>query len=141
MAGTGEAPDREEDAWVRFQLDIAADQTTLPVAGTKPVVSTERLNTSREGEATGELGDIFKVQVAQGHPIMMVYDKTGDRKTFLHEGMPGFEAVHSLAVAEPKQKAFFWGRDAVDGDAGGDGADAARYIVLNVSKLAPTQPW
>merc|ERR1712187_940679 len=101
----------EEHTWVDFQLDVAADQETVPIAGTRPLIHTERHNTREDGDSCGDLGDIFKIQKAQGALIMMVYDKTRKRQTFLHKDMPGFKEVLRLLLREPMNKGYFWGRD------------------------------
>eukprot|EP00929_Paragymnodinium_shiwhaense_P041420 TRINITY_DN21509_c0_g1_i1.p1 TRINITY_DN21509_c0_g1~~TRINITY_DN21509_c0_g1_i1.p1 ORF type:complete len:168 (-),score=28.24 TRINITY_DN21509_c0_g1_i1:35-538(-) len=124
-----------EHRWLSFQLDVAADQTTVALPGTRPMVKVERHNTCESGEGSGVLGDIFKVQVAQGRLIMMVYDKSRTRSTFIHDRMEGFKEIYRLALYQPKQKAYFWGRDDAPGETG------ERYISLNATVLAPLQPW
>ncbi|DBA04783.1 TPA: hypothetical protein N0F65_004420 [Lagenidium giganteum] len=128
-----------DSVWLPVKLDEPASKTK-----DFPYQAVIRMTDSDEGDAHGDMGEIYKIQVALGMnnelsatDPMLVYNKARDRKTFLHPDSPAYAPVQRLIVnrglngAVGGSKAYFWGRY--------QKADDMLYI--NTEKLAAFQKW
>ncbi|GLD94262.1 hypothetical protein PINS_up002873 [Pythium insidiosum] len=128
-----------DDVWLPVKLDEPATKLSK-----FPYQAVIRMTNSDEGDATGAMGEIYKIQVAMSedgtlsdvHP-MLVYNKARNRKTFLHPDSPAYAPVLRLIAARGFNgvvggaKAFFWGRYRQEDD----------MLYVHTQKLAPFQKW
>jgi hypothetical protein len=129
----------KDSAWLPVKLDEPASKIKK-----FPYQAVIRMTDSEEGDASGEMGEIYKIQVALGmdgqlstSDPMLVYNKARDRKTFLHPDSPAYTPVQKLIAgrglsgAVGGSKAYFWGRYMKEND----------MLYINTEKLAPFQKW
>ncbi|TMW55950.1 hypothetical protein Poli38472_008598 [Pythium oligandrum] len=128
-----------ESKWLPVKLDEPASKVKQ-----FPHQAVIRMTSSDEGDATGEKGEIYKIQVAMlpGGALstvdpMLVYNKARNRKTFLHPDSPAYLPVQrkiegrGFNGAVGGAKAYFWGRYRKEDD----------MVYINTEELAPVQKW
>jgi hypothetical protein len=128
-----------QNVWKPVKLDEPATKITK-----FPYQAVIRMTHNEEGDASGEMGEIYKIQVALGFDgklsktdPMLVYNKARNRKTFLHPDSPAYTPVQTLIAGSGQSgmvggsKAYFWGKYAKEKD----------MLYINVEKLAPFQKW
>ena len=125
--------------WKSVALDVP-----MTSMSEKPYQGIVSYNESECGLASGQGGDIYKIQAAEhteanGYPLM-VYNKERTRKTFFHSHVDGYREIchHVLeqgssgTLADSAgRKAYFWGQYSPTHD----------RLFLNIRSLAPPQEW
>nr|CCA15184.1 conserved hypothetical protein [Albugo laibachii Nc14] len=128
-------------AWLPVKLDEPASKMTQ-----FPYQAVIQMKFGGDGDATGSMGEIYKIQVAADpgnsdkgaveYP-MMVYNKARNRKTFMHPESPAYAPVQKLIASSGATgvaggtKAYFWGQY----------RSADDMLHINTEALAPFQNW
>lgn len=137
----GEVKGLVKGVWLPVKLDEPASKMTQ-----FPYQAVIQMTFGGDGDATGSMGEIYKIQVAADpgndsnvaakYP-MMVYNKARNRKTFMHPESPAYAPVHKHITSSGATgvaggtKAYFWGQYKSVDD----------MLYINTETLAPFQDW
>jgi hypothetical protein len=138
--GGEESTADDKASWSAVQLDVACNQS-----GKMPHQAVMSFNKTKGGVGAGSMGDIFKIQVAQGaedDTPMLMYNENKTRKTFIHPNCAGYTDIKRMILDDGQNgalkqtgglKAFFWARH--------HRKLGRKFIYVNTHELAPSQPW